>query len=241
MLSNVGSLGLVIMKYPTTTIKNTPIIGPLAKLAWSAYSQLTFVNSNDYWKNRYINGGNSGVGSYGRLAEFKAEVINEFCKENSIRTVVEHGCGDGAQLSLIRYDSYLGLDISDEILDICRERFGHNSPDHRFLNTIDYNPESETFDLALSLDVIYHLIEDDIFELYMENLFKSSHRFVTIYASNYDAETESAHVRHRRFTDWIELNCPEWHLKLEIKNMYPFKETDPDNTSFADFHFFERK
>lgn len=35
-----------------------------------------WTGSTDYWKNRYLEGGNSGAGSYNNLAQFKAEVIN---------------------------------------------------------------------------------------------------------------------------------------------------------------------
>ena len=41
-------------------------------------------NSGEYWENRYKANGNSGAGSYNRLAEFKAEVINGFVKENNM-------------------------------------------------------------------------------------------------------------------------------------------------------------
>jgi hypothetical protein len=32
----------------------------------------------DYWEENYANGGNSGNGSYGVLAQFKGDVINQF-------------------------------------------------------------------------------------------------------------------------------------------------------------------
>jgi hypothetical protein len=38
-----------------------------------------FPDSATYWEQRYARGWNSGVGSYGRLAEFKAQVLNNFC------------------------------------------------------------------------------------------------------------------------------------------------------------------
>lgn len=41
-----------------------------------------------------MRGNNSGAGSYGRLADFKAEIINQFVTENDVREVVEWGCGD---------------------------------------------------------------------------------------------------------------------------------------------------
>jgi len=37
--------------------------------------------SSDYWEKRYLNGGNSGNGSYGRLAHFKAQCINSFISQ----------------------------------------------------------------------------------------------------------------------------------------------------------------
>src|SRR5579859_8234848 len=84
----------------------TPIVGPVARrLARSAAveavrRQLQFRGSSTYWEERYRAGGNSGAGSYGRLAEFKAEVLNGFVHSRGIRSVVEFGCGDGAQLAL---------------------------------------------------------------------------------------------------------------------------------------------
>lgn len=44
-------------------------------------------NSKLYWEARYKNGGNSGAGSYNKLALFKAEIINEFIKKNNIKSV----------------------------------------------------------------------------------------------------------------------------------------------------------
>jgi hypothetical protein len=43
------------------------------------------------------------VGSYGKFAAFKAEVLNAFVQEMRVDTVIEFGCGDGNQLTLARY------------------------------------------------------------------------------------------------------------------------------------------
>lgn len=64
-------------------------------------------NSKEYWQKRYSVGENSGAGSYGRLAKFKAEIINEFVKKNKINLVTEFGCGDGNQLFLFKIPNYL--------------------------------------------------------------------------------------------------------------------------------------
>src|SRR5262249_52379361 len=58
----------------------------LGRLARRLYRRLSaawqpstpFPGSRQYWENRYGADGNSGVGSYGKFAAFKAEVINAF-------------------------------------------------------------------------------------------------------------------------------------------------------------------
>lgn len=49
---------------------------------------------------------------------------------------------------------------------------------------------NETADLTLSLDVIYHLIEDNVFFTYMDRLFDSSTKFVIIYSLNTDRQAQ---------------------------------------------------
>jgi hypothetical protein len=48
--------------------------------------------SAKYWEQRYQRGGNSGAGSYDNLAKFKAKILNNFVKENHIKSVIEWGC-----------------------------------------------------------------------------------------------------------------------------------------------------
>lgn len=98
-------------------------------------------------------------------------------------------------------------------------------------------------DLTLSLDVIYHLVEDTVFDAYMRQLFGASDRFVAIYASNYtdDQPVPGSHVRHRTFTDWAAAHAPEWEQTDYIKNRYPVGSDDVNDTSFADFYFFTRR
>ncbi|WP_162495536.1 glycosyltransferase [Confluentibacter flavum] len=199
-----------------------------------------FLGSQHYWEQRYQANKNSGVGSYGRLAEFKAEVLNAFVQKNGIQSVIEFGCGDGHQLSLAHYPSYIGFDVSLKALELCKERF-KNDQTKAF-----YSMEDEAFvntkaDLVLSLDVIYHLIEDAVFENYMNRLFKSSTTYVIIYSSNYDAH-EVVHVKCRTFTNWIAAHVSnEWKLLEHIRNKYPFDSNNPDHSSMADFYIYRKK
>ena len=50
----------------------------------------SFTHSGDYWHQRYKSGGNSGPGSYHKLADFKAEVLNSFVKDKHITSIIEY-------------------------------------------------------------------------------------------------------------------------------------------------------
>lgn len=95
-------------------------------------------------------------------------------------------------------------------------------------------------ELALSLDVIYHLVEEDVYESYMNQLFSSSKRYVCIYSCNFE-EKHAQHVRCRKFTDYIEKNKAEWDLIKIIPNRYPYNSKDKENTSWSDFYFYEKR
>jgi len=105
-------------------IKKIPVLYPFARYVKIKYvAPLSFPGSADYWRQRYKAGGTSGAGSYHKLAKFKAEVLNAFVKEHGIRTIIEYGCGDGNQLSLSEYPSYIGFDVSQKAIEICRGIF----------------------------------------------------------------------------------------------------------------------
>jgi hypothetical protein len=216
-------------------VKTVPILGPTLKRLRSRFSKVK--SSSAYWEQRYRMGGNSGAGSYDRLAEFKATFLNRFVEEHNIVSVIEYGCGDGAQLKLARYPFYTGVDVSVTAVERCRKSFD-GDPSKKFVHSEAQTGKS-TADLALSLDVVYHLVEDAVFDTYMRQLFDSAAKFVIIYSSNVDEAWSGSHVRHRQFTRWIEQNRPDWRLASFLKNAYPYDEKNPAGSSFADFYVFE--
>lgn len=192
-------------------------------------------SSAGYWDQRYRRGGHSGAGSYGRLAAFKASFINAFMAENTVTDVIDLGCGDGNLLSMLSVEAYTGVDVSTSVLARLADRF----PRHAFI-PFDALPTQPPADLALSIDVIFHLVEDDVFTRYMDALFSHARRFVLVYASNVDLPWPSPHVRHRRFSDHVALTHPDWHLVAHVPNRYAFDPSRPDETSFADFFVYAR-
>jgi hypothetical protein len=226
-------------------IKAIPLVGPttarLSRLpVFDRVRRLAFPGSASFWETVYREGGTSGPGSYGRLAEFKAEVLNEFVRTRNICTVIEFGCGDGAQLQRAVYPEYVGVDVATGSIDRCSALFAYDTSKHFYL--ADALPKDlGTFDLALSLDVIYHLVEDKVFDLYMRRLFGAAQRHLIIYSSNYDALAEGPHVRHRKFTAWIAENARDWQQAGFVPNRFPADTQRPEETSCADFYFFARQ
>jgi Methyltransferase domain len=172
-----------------------------------------FEGSADYWDRRYRLGSDSGAGSYGLSAARKAAFVNQFVAEHDVRSVIEFGCGDGSQLELAHYPRYLGLDVSPEAVRVCRVRFEHDTT-KQFKLVEEY--DGDRADLALSLDVIFHLVEDAVFEDYMQRLFDAADRYVIVYSTNTNRSTrvDRAHVRHRRFTEWTSAR-QSWRLVHE--------------------------
>lgn len=220
-------------------ITATPVVNSLARAAYRLVVPTPVFRSVAYWDARYRNGETSGAGSYGRLGLFKADILNSFVSEHNINKVIEFGCGDGSQLSLAKYPSYVGIDVSERAINICEERFrADKTKSFHLYGNIDRDKIG--FDLSLSLDVIYHLVEDEVFFDYMRQLTTFSFRYICIYSSNYDDIGSVNHVRHRRFTDWMDAHAKEWRLLSCIKNDYPYNPERPMDTSDSDFYFFER-
>jgi len=209
----------------------------------SVIRQVFFHSGAKFWEQRYSSGGNSGEGSYGRLAEFKAEVVNKFVKENVVESVIEFGCGDGNQLEFAHYPAYVGCDISKTAVAVCQEKFINDASKIFFL----YNPcyfddiaKQYKADLALSLDVIYHLVEDDLYIAYLKHLFGSGLKYVIIYSSDKDDSRGfyDKQVRHRNFTKDVARLFPNWELREKIKNKYPLEKRS-GQSSFSDFFIFQ--
>jgi SAM-dependent methyltransferase len=158
-------------------------------------------------------------------------------QQNSVDTVIEYGCGDGNQLTLANYPHYLGFDISPDAIKLCKEIFSADSTKGFYLMS-EY--QGQKADLTLSLDVIYHLVEDHVFEQYIRLLFDSSRKYVIIYSTDFEAYTfTSPHVRHRKFTTWVKKEVPGWLLIEHIHNPYAQSSSSKERSS-ADFFIYQK-
>jgi len=191
----------------------------------------------DYWNERYNNGGNSGKGSYGSLASFKADIINKFVSEKNIKSAIEFGVGDGHNLKLYKIDKFLGIDVSSKAIEICRDQYlKDDSRQFAAIKPLEEFVCDSKFDCSLSIDVLYHLVEQDVYETHLSNLFTSADKFVIIYAWDTDEKDGmklSAHVKPRKFTKYIDSKFGDWELIGNVKQIY--------EESSSDFYFYEKR
>lgn len=193
--------------------------------------RLRYPGSQRYWERRYARGGHSGAGSSGRLAQYKADWLNQFVRTQGVRSVLELGCGDGQQLLLAEYPAYRGFDIAPSALERCQrlfaadpsKQFDHYDPAH-------FDPAAVQADLALSLEVIFHLTEDELYQAHLRDLFGSARRWVVIFSADEAGESPFPHFRPRRFSADVP---PGWRLRERVPN--PHRDI-----SVSDFYLFEK-
>lgn len=157
-----------------------------------------------YWERRYATGRTSGAGSEGEAAEAKADYINALIGEHGIKSVVDWGCGDGEVLHRITRDvAYTGIDVSLTAISRVATRY----PDRRFLTLDDvvknFDLDVLEADMAMSLDVLFHLPDDRDFVAHLQQVFGSARRLVLVHATDHDGGRTARHVRWRRWTPSI--------------------------------------
>jgi hypothetical protein len=176
--------------------------------------------SPEFWDVHSRARGTSGRGSRGDSTAFKAVEANRVVAANGIQSVVEFGCGDGYQVGLLSVPRYIGLDVSPRALERCIKQHASD-----FSKTfLRYDPSCWRdnlrlvhADMALSVDIVIHLVENKIFEKYMTDLFAAGDRFVLIYSTDKPLY-EDRFTRHRRFTDWVSYHALDWRLIEQTNN-----------------------
>lgn len=164
------------------------------------------------WDERYLQGGNSGRGSYGHHATGKAGYVNNVIDTYNIKSINDLGHGDGNQLTYFKGDfKYYGYDISTVINDRLREQYKGNDK-YTFVRSLD---EMEKCDLALSLDVLYHIIDPEQWVYYLDKLF-SLGKYVLIYAVDLDKHV-TTYFKARPFTGYIKENFKNYEL-IDVKD-----------------------
>ena len=186
------------------------------------------MRSMEFWKSRYELGDNSGSGSRGDLLNFKTEFINNFIKENDIKTVLDFGHGDLYVAREINAEDYTGIDIFD-----VEDNEGLNLINCKF---DEYDGESA--DLVMCLDVVYHILEEE--QEYMrdslDKMMEKADKFLMIYAHDSEDERfETEYSYHLYNSKWLQ------HMKTKEDFQLIYKQEKPEPNCSAQFYIFERK
>jgi hypothetical protein len=123
------------------------------------------------------------------------------------------------------------MDVSPTVIQRCIRQFGSDSTksfiafrDDAFLD----RAAALKCEMAMSLDVVFHLVEDDVFDRYMSRLFGSASRYVVVYATNEEIPDAAPHVRHRNFTGWVAHHHPDWFLVEHVVRAGKEAVSEPD-------------
>ena len=186
-----------------------------------------------FWEERYKGGGDSGRGSYNtdhaNFFDFKTNYINNIIQEHKVKTINDFGCGDGNQIKDLRgFDTYKGYDISNEAVSKCSNKY-ENNPKYNFYS--EYKNWAKA-DLSMSLDVLYHIMEDDLWLLYINDLFNFSNKLVLIYSVD-DDTLKAPHVKSRNFTTYIKDNFLNYKL-LNVSESPLMKNGTPSSQYYPD-------
>lgn len=186
--------------------------------------------SREYWEERYKAEGNSGDGSYGSNGQFKIDVLNTYFDKIQPLGVLDFGVGDFTYFSVFtgRNFKFFGLDISPTKVVQLKHTFGENA-EFSFATTI-YDFDDALYDHAISLDVIFHLVEDSTYTNYINHITRLPIESIVIYSSNFNDNKWELHVRHRRFVPDI------LSRGFELIEYIP----NPTHSTDSDFYFFKR-
>lgn len=190
-----------------------------------------------WWDEWYARGHTSGPGSRGFLAQYKADVLNEFVRSHSIQSAIEFGCGDGYNLALISYPEYIGLDISPTSVRMCEQQF-KNDPTKQFMQ---YTPASfvnkgfKAVDLVLCIDVLYHVLEEQDYVKTLDDIFSFDAPYVILYTTlNEKWNGGYSEIFHRDVLKYLAKYPYDYYV---IENKYKHVE----GGSTADWVFLSRK
>ena len=159
-----------------------------------------------YWQKRYASGRTSGAGSYGAHAEYKSSVINEIVEREGIQSVLEFGCGDGNQLTYYRFPRYVGLDVTQEAVDMCSAKFMDDSTKSFQHFTPGEHLTLGSFDMTMAIEVLMHVTRDEDYFLTLQALLDNSLRWVLLLDPLWPLlkYEKGSHEKHRKLLKFLQ-------------------------------------
>lgn len=154
------------------------------------------------WTRNADGSGSSGDGSSLRSTVVYRAFLQQFMKDNAIKSVVDAGCGDWEFSQAIDWTGidYRGFDIVDAVIEADKQKYGR--PGVQFFTANIVEDDLPPADLLISKHVLQHLPNADVLE-FLEQLPKYKH---VLLINGIDSTTFSAPNRDIVAGDYRELD-----------------------------------
>jgi 2-polyprenyl-3-methyl-5-hydroxy-6-metoxy-1,4-benzoquinol methylase len=145
----------------------------------------TSLDNRLFWNNRYKNFPelDSGVGSRGEILDYKKQLLSYVSFPFINKKILDVGCGDLELTKSMPFKSYLGIDISNEALELCKQKKPQWSFENKTINEL-----ADTFNFIMCFDVLIHQSSKQDFENLVKEICDKSDNRVLIGA--YDIKPE---------------------------------------------------
>lgn len=119
--------------------------------------------------------------------------------DNKCRSVIEVWCWDGNNLSLYRIQDYVGLDISESVINKCKEIFAWD--DDKFFFVYSWK-EIYRADVVLCLDVLLHVFPKKKWEDMIKHCIDMAEKYVIFYTFP-KGNAWAKHINDYNFEEYI--------------------------------------
>ena len=184
-----------------------------------------------YWDQRYTLGGTSGAGSEGSEGAWKLHRLLSTADAFDVSSVIDVGCGDGQIakpfVRISGVDSYLGIDVSTEIINRHSVSQPWSSADVSFTVGDAANVgclDGKSADMVICLDVLFHVKSQVDHDAVVRNCLRASRR-VTVF-TRWTSDV-------LRQTKRLGSHC--FYHPMESENGYDVKVEQVPGVSFKEF------
>jgi 2-polyprenyl-3-methyl-5-hydroxy-6-metoxy-1,4-benzoquinol methylase len=185
-----------------------------------------------YWNDRYSKHGDalSGPGclglsetenehDYAVKAEFITSAIAASFGEISSLSILDAGCGRGvlAEILVNAGARVTGVDFSPDAINRARSRIKNAQFQ---VAELDALPFDRQYDVVLSIDVLYHVVDDSKWNAAIAGMLRACKRGGGVLIQEaLDLKDTGEHVRWRTFSDYVEI-AAACHSSIEILKQY---------------------
>jgi 2-polyprenyl-3-methyl-5-hydroxy-6-metoxy-1,4-benzoquinol methylase len=195
---------------------------------------ITEFSSDEYWKLRHKsllqnpkNVGNKGLtvkqneDLIGSKAAFVAHLIGKHLKDNI--SILDAGCGAGefSKYFFCNKYQYSGFDVSPDAI----QQASNVSKGNFFVSSITDLKLKQKFDLVMCLDVLFHIVDDYMWNKAVENLAQRVKLNGCLFIIEYFPGTPSTalHTKWRKTSDY-EKKLSDFKLVENITFQYPHEK-----------------